>query len=172
MITDHVELIRNLVNEFSNFARLPSANPLPCALAPLIEETVALYKDGPWNIRFEIHAGQDMPRLNLDRQLMKRALINLVDNAVAAIGAEGSVVISASFDPILKIVRIEVSDTGPGISDEDKTHLFEPYFSTKKSGMGLGLSIVSGIISDHNGRIYVQDNVPQGARFVIELPVS
>lgn len=172
MIIDHVELIRNLVNEFSNFARLPTANPLPCELAPLIEETVALYKDGPWNIRFEIHAGQDMPRLNLDRQLMKRALINLVDNAVAAIGAEGSVVISASYDPILKIVRIEVSDTGPGISDEDKTHLFEPYFSTKKSGMGLGLSIVNGIISDHNGRIYVQDNSPQGARFVIELPVS
>ena len=69
------------------------------------------------------------------------------------------------------MVRLEVADDGAGISDEDKTRLFEPYFSTKKSGMGLGLSIVNAIISDHNGMIRVKDNHPKGAKFVIEIPV-
>jgi two-component system nitrogen regulation sensor histidine kinase NtrY len=73
-------------------------------------------------------------------------------------------------DPILKRTRIEVADDGPGINNEDKTRLFEPNFSTKKAGMGLGLTIVSTIIADHYGFISVQDNVPKGAKFVIELP--
>ena len=64
-----------------------------------------------------------------------------------------------------------MADNGPGIANEDKTRLFEPNFSTKKSGMGLGLTIVSTIIADHNGFISVQDNAPRGAKFVIELPV-
>ena len=67
-------------------------------------------------------------------------------------------------------MRIEIADNGKGISDAEKTRLFEPYFSTKKSGMGLGLAIVSSIISDHNGVIRVQDNMPAGAKFIIELP--
>ena len=73
--------------------------------------------------------------------------------------------------PILKKVRIEVADDGPGISNEDKTRLFQPNFSTKKAGMGLGLTIVSSIVTDHNGMIRVQDNKPKGAKFVIDLPV-
>jgi len=94
-----------------------------------------------------------------------------VDNAIGSIRNEGRIVISLAHDPILKIVRIEIADNGVGISDEGKTRLFEPYFSTKKTGMGLGLTIVSTIIADHNGMIRVQDNKPKGAKFVIELPV-
>ena len=107
----------------------------------------------------------------MDRQQIKQAMINLVDNAIGSIRNEGSIVISLAHDPILKIVRIEIVDNGVGISDEGKTRLFEPYFSTKKTGMGLGLTIVSTIIADHNGMIRVQDNKPKGAKFVIELPV-
>jgi two-component system nitrogen regulation sensor histidine kinase NtrY len=172
MIIDHVELIRNLVNEFSAFARFPTANPRPQALPPIIEETVSLYREGHQQVAFEINITDEIPLLNLDRQQIKQALINLVDNAVAAIREEGRVSISVSLDPILKLVRIEVADNGPGISDEDKTRLFEPNFSTKKSGMGLGLTIVNSIVLDHNGMIRVQDNEPQGAKFIIELPVN
>ncbi|MBW2100924.1 MAG: ATP-binding protein, partial [Deltaproteobacteria bacterium] len=110
-------------------------------------------------------------RLNLDRQQIKQAMINLIDNAIAAIKNKGKIFITLTHDPILKKVRLEVADTGEGISAEEKTRLFVPYFSTKKSGMGLGLTIVSTIISDHNGMIQVQDNHPRGAKFVIELPV-
>jgi len=170
-ITDHVDLIRNLVDEFSSFARFPTANPKPCDLPPIIEETLALYKEGHHRINFEFNITDEIPSLNLDRQQIKQAMINLVDNAIASIRNEGSIVITLTHDPILKIVRIEIADDGAGISDEGKTRLFEPYFSTKKAGMGLGLTIVSTIVSDHNGRISVQDNKPKGAKFVIELPV-
>jgi two-component system nitrogen regulation sensor histidine kinase NtrY len=170
-IIDHVDLIRNLVNEFSSFARFPSANPKPCELAPTIEETIALYREGHPNIKFEVQHTGDIPPLNLDRQQMKQALINLIDNAIGAIKGDGVIAFAVTHDPILKRIRIEVADDGPGISNEDKTRLFEPNFSTKKSGMGLGLTIVSTIIADHNGVISVQDNIPHGAKFVIELPV-
>jgi two-component system nitrogen regulation sensor histidine kinase NtrY len=170
-IIDHVDLIRNLVNEFSSFARFPSANPKPCDLVPTIEETIALYREGHPNIKFEIQNTGDIPPLNLDRQQMKQALINLIDNAIGAMKQEGVVSFAVTHDPILKRIRIEVTDNGPGISNEDKTRLFEPNFSTKKTGMGLGLTIVSTIIADHNGVISVQDNIPHGAKFVIELPV-
>jgi two-component system nitrogen regulation sensor histidine kinase NtrY len=170
-IIDHVELIRNLVNEFSSFARFPSANPKPCDLLPIIEESVALYREGHPNIKFEINNTGDIPPLNLDRQQIKQASINLIDNAISAIKENGLVSFDVTYDPILKRIRIEVADNGVGIANEDKTRLFEPNFSTKKSGMGLGLTIVSTIIADHNGFISVQDNVPRGAKFVIELPV-
>ncbi|MES0447154.1 MAG: ATP-binding protein, partial [Desulfobacterales bacterium] len=170
-ITDHVELIRNLVDEFSSFARFPTANPKPCDLTPIIEETLALYKEGHQNIDFEFSVTNNIPHLNLDRQHIKRAMINLVDNAVGSIKKEGSIIITLTHDPSLKIVRLEVADSGSGISDKDKTRLFEPNFSTKKAGMGLGLTIVSAIVADHNGMIRVQDNPPRGAKFVVELPV-
>lgn len=171
MIINHVELIRNLVNEFSAFARFPTADPKPCELVPILEETVALYKEGHPSIVFEIDVQDTIPTMNLDRQQIKQAMINLVDNAVSAVRSKGAISIDVSLDPILKLVRLEIADDGEGISNDAKIRLFEPNFSTKKSGMGLGLTIVNTIISDHGGMISVQDNVPRGAKFVIELPV-
>ena len=170
-IIDHVEIIRNLVNEFSFFARFPAANPEPSSLPPLVEQTVALYKEGHDNITFNINVADDIPELQLDRQQIKQALINLIDNGIAAISGKGHIWIDITHDPILKQVRIEIADDGKGISDEDKTRLFEPYFSTKKAGMGLGLTIVNNIVMEHNGMIRVQDNPSGGAKFVIEFPV-
>ena len=170
-ITDQVKIIRNLVNEFSAFARFPTANPKPCDLPSIIEETLALYKEGHQNTNFEFNIIDNIPLLNLDRQQIKQAMINLIDNAVASVKNDGSILLELTHDPILKIVRLEVTDNGAGISDEDKTRLFEPYFSTKKAGMGLGLAIVSAIVADHNGMIRVHDNHPRGAKFIIELPV-
>jgi two-component system nitrogen regulation sensor histidine kinase NtrY len=171
MIIDHVELIRNLVNEFSTFARFPTADPKPCQLSPIIEETVSLYREGHPDIVFNVRIGEDIPQMNLDRQQFKQAMINLVDNAVAAVRNQGHIAITAAYDSILKLVRLEVADDGTGIADSDKIRLFEPNFSTKKAGMGLGLTIVNSIVTDHNGMIRVQDNLPKGAKFVIELPV-
>lgn len=170
MIINHVQLIRNLVNEFSSFARFPTADPKPCQLSPLIEDTVALYREGHPKIHFILNIETPLPDLNLDQQQIKQALINLVDNAIAAMKNKGSIAIVVIHDPILKLVRIEISDDGTGISEETKIRLFEPNFSTKKAGMGLGLTIVNSIITDHNGMIQAQDNHPKGAKFVIELP--
>jgi len=171
MIIDHVDLIRNLVNEFSAFAKFPTAKPLKCELPPIITETLALYKEGHPEIDFKFILSDEIPALNLDRQQIKQAMINLVDNAIVSIKQKGFIHITLAHDPILNMVRIEVADNGEGISDENKTRLFEPYFSTKTRGMGLGLTIVSSIIADHKGLIRIRDNQPHGAKFVIELPV-
>lgn len=169
-IVEHVDLIRNLVNQFSAFAKFPDTNFSSARIDNIILETVALYKEGLEQVDIQTSFGDNIPTLKLDHQHMKQAFINLIDNAVYAMNKDGAIMIDVSFDPILKMVRIEIADTGKGISDKEKTKLFEPYFSTKKSGMGLGLAIVNSIISDHNGVIRVQDNQPKGAKFIIELP--
>lgn len=169
-IVEHVDLIRNLVNEFSTFAKFPDANILTCRIETIIQETVALYQEGLENVEIRSILADNLPDLHLDRQQMKQAFINLMDNAVSAVNKNGVISLETSYDPILKRVRIEIADDGKGISDEEKTRLFEPYFSTKKSGMGLGLAIVHTIITDHKGLIRVQDNTPRGARFIIEIP--
>ncbi|AOY57859.1 sensor histidine kinase [Desulfococcus multivorans] len=171
MIIDHVELIRNLVNEFSKFARFPAANPEQVRLPPIIEESVALFREGHPDIHFDVQVQTNLPLLNLDRFQMKQAVINLLDNAISAMGGNGTITITATLVPSKRIVQLDIADTGPGIARSDKTRLFEPYFSTKKTGMGLGLTIVSTIIADHKGTIRVQDNHPMGTVFIIELPV-
>jgi len=169
-IVEHVDLIRNLVNQFSAFAKFPDANVAPCKIENIVLETIALYRDGLENVDLRSRFANDIPVLKLGHQHMKQAFINLIDNAVYAVNKNGMILVDVSYDDILKIVRIEIADNGKGISDKEKTRLFEPYFSTKKSGMGLGLAIVNSIISDHNGVIRVQDNKPKGAKFIIELP--
>ena len=90
---------------------------------------------------------------------------------ITAIEKEGEVLIQTDYDPQNQVVRLEVSDNGCGIPEEDKGRLFEPYYSTRKGGTGLGLAIVNTIISDHNGYIRVRDNRPKGTTFLIEFPV-
>ncbi len=169
-IVEHVDVIRNLVNQFSAFAKFPDANIAQCRIENIMLESIALYRESLDTVKLKYKFGKNLPILKLDHQHMKQAFINLIDNAVYAMKKKGLILITITFDEILKIVRIEISDNGKGISDQEKTRLFEPYFSTKKSGMGLGLAIVHSIISDHNGVIRVQDNKPKGAKFIIELP--
>ena len=97
----------------------------------------------------------------MDQDILRELLIRL---------SKGEITVELHYDSVLKMVRIEVIDDGKGISSENKTRLFEPYFSTKKQGTGLGLAIVSTIITDHNGFIRVKDNQPKGTKFIIELP--
>jgi len=172
LIIDNVEELKVLVNEFSNFARMPASRPVSDNLKPIIEDAILLYKDAHKNITFEFIENDDIPMLQLDREQIKRAMINLLDNSVAAISDEGKITIRLVYDKTLRIVRIEVIDNGAGISSEDKERLFEPYFSTKRSGTGLGLTIVSTIVSDHKGFIRVEDNKPKGTKFIIELPAK
>ncbi|MBI4775313.1 MAG: HAMP domain-containing protein [Deltaproteobacteria bacterium] len=171
-IVQQVKELKRLVNEFSTFARMPAANPMPNDLNEIIEETLPLYKESHKRIAFSYERNKAVPLCNVDKEQMKRVLVNLLDNAVSVVEAdEGEVLISADYDPVLKLARIEIADNGPGIPAEDRPRLFEPYFSTKKSGTGLGLAIVNTIIQDHDGYIRVRDNKPKGTRFVIELPV-
>jgi two-component system nitrogen regulation sensor histidine kinase NtrY len=170
LIIDNVEELKGLVNEFSNFARMPASKPARDNIKQIIQDAILLYKDAHKNITFKFIDNDDIPKFKLDREQIKRVMINLLDNAVAAIPDKGKIDIKLFYDKALRIARIEVVDTGTGISNRDKERLFEPYFSTKKSGTGLGLAIVGKIVGDHNGFIRVEDNTPKGTKFIIELP--
>jgi two-component system, NtrC family, nitrogen regulation sensor histidine kinase NtrY len=172
MIIGQVEELKRLVNEFSSYARMPSANPGPNDLNQIVGESVSLFKESHKHVKILFRECTEMPVFSLDREQMKRAMINLIDNAIDAIEGPGEIQIDLLYDQEEERARIEVSDNGNGIPPEHKTHLFEPYFSTKPHGTGLGLAIVNTIINDHQGSIRVQDNQPRGTRFVIELPVK
>lgn len=171
MIIDHVEIIRNLVNEFSTFSRFPAAELKPESIFPIVQDALKPYIEGVPHIRFDVEAPKDLPILNLDRRQIRQVLINLVENAICSIHGQGCIRVALSYRKGQRMLNLEVSDNGTGISDEHKIRIFEPDFSTKAAGMGLGLTIVHSIISDHHGTIRVEDNQPTGARFIIELPV-
>ncbi|MCK4739718.1 MAG: PAS domain S-box protein [Deltaproteobacteria bacterium] len=171
-IINQVDEIKTLVNEFSTFARMPASEPTSNDLNALVSSTVALYKSAHKEITFNLVYDKKLPVFDFDRDQMNRVLINLLDNSIAALSSDGVISLETHYDPLLKIARVEVVDNGSGIPPEDKSRLFEPYFSTKKSGTGLGLAIVNDIIADHNGYIRVKDNSPKGTRFVIELPLT
>jgi two-component system nitrogen regulation sensor histidine kinase NtrY len=169
-IVKQVEELKGMVNEFSTFARMPASNPTPNPLNEIVQEALVLFKEAHREVQFHFIPA-DLPTLNLDRDQMKRVMINLIKNSLAAVDKEGEINIRTSYDEKLQTVRLEVSDNGCGIPEEDKGRLFEPYYSTKKSGTGLGLTIVNAIVADHNGYIRVRDNQPRGTTFLIELPV-
>ena len=169
-IVKQVEELKGMVNEFSSFARMPASQPTPNHLNGIIRETLVLFQEAHKDVHFAF-IPEHLPILNVDRDQMKRVMINLIKNSLAAIDGEGEIKIVTSYDPKLQMVRLEVSDDGCGIPEEDKGRLFEPYFSTRKTGTGLGLTIVNAIIADHNGYIRVRDNEPKGTTFLIELPV-
>lgn len=171
-IIGQVEVLKNLVNEFSSFARLPASRPTPNNLNEIVREVVFLYKEGHKEIDFQTQVGEDIPILELDQDQIKRVIMNLLDNAVAAVGVGGCIEITTHHDADLGIVTLEVADNGHGILPEVRSRLFEPYFSTKKDGTGLGLAIVSTIVADHRGYIRVRNNEPTGTRFIVEFPVK
>ena len=172
MIIKSVEDLKNLVNEFSNFARMPAIQPEPNDLNALLRESLTLYQEAHRGVKFDVSEDVRMPLLMIDRDQIKRVLINILENAVAAMNGHGTVALSTYFDDVLKMAVVTVADNGPGISPEDKPRLFEPYFSTKKGGTGLGLAIVSSVVADHGGFVRIRDNVPHGAIFVVELPAG
>ncbi len=170
-IIHQVTELKNLVNEFSNFARMPAVAPTPNDLNEIINSSLVLFKEAHRDIDFHFYPDPALPIFKVDRDQMKRVFINILDNAVAAVDGGGVIEIEVKYDASLQMVTLEVRDNGCGVPDEDKPKLFEPYFSTKKSGTGLGLAIVNAIISDHNGYIRVRDNHPKGTKFIIDLPL-
>ena len=186
-IIDEVGVLKNLVSEFSNFARMPAGPHLPTDLGQLLEDSLVLFREGHRRVQFHLAVEENLPSLDLDRDGIRRVITNIVDNAVAALPlaaapvgeapvapesfAEGNVWLSARLDVAQEEVRIEIADDGMGMTQEVKARLFEPYFSTKAQGTGLGLAIVQTVLADHRAYIRVRDNQPCGSRFVIEMPV-
>ncbi|OFW43085.1 MAG: hypothetical protein A3J29_11965 [Acidobacteria bacterium RIFCSPLOWO2_12_FULL_67_14b] len=169
-IIGEVESLKGLVDEFSQFARMPAPRAVPTDLHALLQETLTLYEGLFAAVVLERHFDPAVSQVRVDPEQMKRVIINLVDNAIEAMGREGTIVIETARDDSNSLVRVVVADTGPGIPAAERDKLFLPYYSTKGRGSGLGLAIVRRIVAEHGGSVDVTDNVPTGTRFIIELP--
>jgi len=172
-IIDQVEVLKNLVNEFSRYARMPVTSLSPNDLNAVVAEAVLLFQDAHKDIVFEFKPSEGLPKFDLDAEQINRVMINLLDNAVAAIDKKsGHIDIAVTYDEQHRKATVTVADDGRGVPASYKRKVFEPYFSTKKAGSGLGLAIVSSIISDHRGQVSVADNKPTGTIVSFQLPVS
>ncbi len=172
-IIDQVEVLKNLVNEFSRYSRMPVTTPKLNDLNQAVANSVMLFQDAHRDISFIFNRSDNLPQFEFDAEQMNRVLINLLDNAVAAIdGKGGNVEITVDYDENLRKTSVAVADDGAGVSASHKGKMFDPYFSTKKSGTGLGLAIVNSIISDHHGQVSVSDNYPKGTIVSFQLPIA
>lgn len=175
-IVEHVEIIKRLANEFSEYGRMPMARFVSTDLAALTRATVTNFTAQHPTIAFTLSGDERVPEMLVDPEQIRGVLINILNNAVAAVATQGEanpqpeVGVSIFFDKKARRAVVEISDNGPGIPATDKNRIFEPYFTTKRGGTGLGLAIVSSVISEHQGEIRVFDNHPSGAKFVITLP--
>lgn len=171
IVINEVHGLKMLVDEFSNFARMPAPRRTPQKIDPILQEVIALYRAGHKDVVISSFFDETIPPLNLDRDQIKRVFVNLFENAVDAMQGRGHLDLTTVHDTLQQKVRVEVTDEGSGISPDDLDKLFLPYFSRKKSGTGLGLAIVNRIILDHNGQIRVTPRQPKGTTFSIEFPV-
>ncbi len=164
--------IKTLAEDFSQMARMPQMRKIPYSLKKLLRELFESYRATYPEINFSLKIEQNFPEtLYFDPDQIKRAIRNILNNAVEAVGEGDSISVEAKLDLEKGFWRVIISDTGPGIADQDKERIFTPYFSKKKGGSGLGLSIAMHIAREHNGRLYVEDNQPKGARFIMEVPI-
>jgi two-component system nitrogen regulation sensor histidine kinase NtrY len=162
--------IKGIVNELTKLTHSSQTMTIE-DINSVIEETISIYKNLYHNITFRFEQSP-IPMFRMDKDGIKRAVINLITNSVKAINnKEGIITVITKFDDDKGVGIIAIADNGSGVADEDKGKVFDPYFTKDKEGMGLGLAIVHSIILEHHGRIYVEDNMPEGAKFIVELPV-
>jgi nitrogen fixation/metabolism regulation signal transduction histidine kinase len=173
-VTDAVQTLRALVDEFSSLASFPAAQPRPADINQIIESALSMFNGRLDGIRLEKQLAPALPLAMADPEAVKRAIANLVDNAAEAMqhSLVREIHIASGLLEGRDALEITIADTGHGVDSELKEKLFLPYFSTKKRGTGLGLAIVRRIIEDHHGSIRVEENKPVGAKFIVELPLA
>jgi two-component system nitrogen regulation sensor histidine kinase NtrY len=174
LIEREVQTLESLVNEFSQFARFPAARLAPADPNAIVAAALDVFHGRLDGIVLHRELAQGLPCVKADGELLRRVVVNLIDNAAEAL--EGAklrrITVVTRLAAQGDAIEIEVSDTGHGISPEDKDRLFLPHFSTKERGTGLGLAIASRIVAEHHGTITVHDNQPSGAAFLIRLPAA
>lgn len=167
-ISAEVDSLKRLLQEFSDFARFPAPTLAPVQAGALLEDLKALYAREIEEGRLTVQASPSAITLNADAGQLRQALVNLVKNGLEAVNGSGKVTVEAR--PAGPSAEFTVTDSGPGLTAEQRASLFTPGFTTKTHGSGLGLTIVDRIVSEHGGTIAVQSDEGRGTTFVIRLP--
>jgi nitrogen fixation/metabolism regulation signal transduction histidine kinase len=170
-ILEETASVKRLVDEFSQFSRLPAAQPVVCDMNDVVALGMSVFEGRLEGIQVHVELAAGLPAVVVDPEQFKRVVVNLVDNAAEAMQDSPLKMLNVTTRPgIAETVEIEFADSGCGITPDEKEKLFLPYFSTKGRGTGLGLAIVSHILSEHGASVRVEDNKPCGARFTVEIP--
>ena len=170
-LQDECQRLVDVSNDFLRFARVKDLQLAPANLAPIVEEMVDFFEPTARLAQIEIkcYLPSDLPPINLDRDLFKQALLNLMLNAEQAMPGGGMLTIQATREPTH--VALSLIDTGKGMSPEVLERVFRPFFSTKPGGTGLGLPTTRKIVEAHGGAIEVQSEPDRGTKFTIRLPI-
>ena len=170
-ILTQVKLLRQIASEFSSFASAPTVQAAHVDISQLLHERVEPYRTAlAGQIQFNIDVPPDLPPVHVDRTLVARALTNIIENALHAMGSHGTLTIVAR--PDVDVVRIRVSDTGAGMDADALARAFEPYFSTKASGTGLGLPIAKRNVELNGGTISISSERERGTAVELLLPAA
>jgi nitrogen fixation/metabolism regulation signal transduction histidine kinase len=174
LIQREVATLGNLVDAFSRFARFPQAVLAPADLNAVVSSALQVFAGRLEGITLRTELAAALPPLRADSELLSRVLVNMIDNAAEAMegAALRELTLTTRAGANGETLELVVTDTGHGIPPQDKDKLFLPHFSTRQRGTGLGLAIAERIVAEHHGTIRVEDNQPQGARFIIRLPVA
>jgi PAS domain S-box-containing protein len=173
IILNETASVKRLVDEFSQFSRLPAAQPVICDLNEVVANGIGVFEGRLDGIEVNVDLAPGLPAVSIDPEQVKRVVVNLIDNAAEAMQDSALKVLTIQTRAgLADTVEIIFADTGCGITAEQKEKLFLPYFSTKDRGTGLGLAIVSHILTEHNANIRVEDNKPCGAWFRVEIPIA
>jgi two-component system nitrogen regulation sensor histidine kinase NtrY len=168
-VLKQVKALRRLVSDFSQYGREAVLNPTEVDLKKFLSELIENYDSHlPTGIEMESRIDPNLPKVQMDQEKIRGALMNIIENGLQAMNGEGKMMVRASKDN--GFVKIEIQDSGRGVPPELLPKLFEPYFSTKTGGTGLGLSIARKSVEDHGGKIEVESEPQQGTRVTILLP--
>jgi len=165
-----IKRLNRVVTDFLSYARPTQPALVDCDLNQLISESISIIKPeaDKKQIRLNLHSVSKLPQIQADSSQLKQALLNLLLNSLQAIEKSGE--ISITSETSNGWISVEIKDTGPGISPENLSRVFTPFFTTKKEGVGLGLGIVERIVQNHKGKITVESRPEQGTVFTIKLP--
>lgn len=173
VIEEEIHRINGIIDQFLRFAK--PAPPLfkKTDVLPIFEETLQLLRPQIEKQRIRVEKEfQPLPLILMDREQMKQAMLNLLLNAVQAMPEGGQLVLSGRSSEDGQWIQLSIRDSGAGIPEEDLHHLFDPFFSTKEGGMGLGLSITHRIIDQHHGKVEVESSPGAGTLFTLWLPIT
>jgi PAS domain S-box-containing protein len=174
LIQGEVAALGNLVDAFSRFAQFPQAQLVPGDLNRLVSTALEVFAGRLDGVTLRTDLAANLPPIRADAELLRRVIVNLIDNAAEATegAATREIVLTTRLGANGETVELVVADSGHGIAPQDKDRLFLPHFSTRQRGTGLGLAIADRIVAEHHGAIRAEDNQPQGARFIIRLPAA
>ncbi|MBI5215245.1 MAG: HAMP domain-containing protein [Ignavibacteriae bacterium] len=167
-ILEQIETLSRIASEFSHFGRMPERKIGQCDVHALLFDVTNLYKEHI-GVMLDLQFCPNSPIISADKEELRRAFMNIIKNSIQAMNERGTIEVRTNIEH--SMVNIRFHDTGPGIAEEAREHLFEPNFSTKTDGMGLGLAIVKKTIDDHGGSINIESEAGSGTTVIIQLPL-